>query len=294
MSSISRRDRAGFTLVELLTVVVIIGILLSLMTPAIQAARESARQAKCMNHQKELAKAVLLYEGSKKHFPGYVNQFGANPNRLSWVAVIFSDLGREDLWLQCRAGNIQPIRVDQLVCPSDLDWEAEPARLSYVANCGRDDTGDIPPDQPYNGVFHDHFSVPLAQQVRLSASDISDGTQQTLMLSEHITEAQWTDSTEPQVGFTWKVAPGKTILDRWRINDPDINPNTAPGSLPGVCASNHPGGMIVTFCDEHAYFLREDIDYRVLQHLMTPDSQKAWVQAGSGINVAGTLDEGDY
>lgn len=287
-----------------MVVVVIIGMLVSLLFPAVQAARESARQAKCTNHQKELATAITQYQTAKGRFPGYVNRFGKNA-ALNWVAVIFPHLGLGDLWRKCRAGemaDIELVRVGQLVCPSDLDWQHEPARLSYVANCGRVDAGvgdgTTPPDFACNGVFHNHSVTPPSQgpAVHVSSSDIRDGAQQTLMLSEHVTPARWSETGERQVGFMWGLANDESTLAQLRFTgaDPaDPQPgDREPG--PGNASSNHPGGVIVTFCDGHTQFLREDVHYRVYQHLMTPNSHKAWVQAGSGINLAGTLGEGDY
>ncbi len=63
------RNQGGFTLVELLVVITIIGILIGLLLPAVQAARESARRAQCTNNLKQIGLAVLNYEGSLRAYP---------------------------------------------------------------------------------------------------------------------------------------------------------------------------------------------------------------------------------
>jgi prepilin-type N-terminal cleavage/methylation domain-containing protein/prepilin-type processing-associated H-X9-DG protein len=66
-----RRHRAsgGFTLVELLVVITIIGILISLLLPAVNSARESGRSAQCKNNLKQLATAILAHEEAQGIFP---------------------------------------------------------------------------------------------------------------------------------------------------------------------------------------------------------------------------------
>lgn len=72
-----KRTHSGFTLVELLVVITIIGILMGLLIPAVNAARESARRAQCNTQIKNLALAAVQHENTKGALPGYMNKYGA-------------------------------------------------------------------------------------------------------------------------------------------------------------------------------------------------------------------------
>jgi prepilin-type N-terminal cleavage/methylation domain-containing protein len=82
-SAIEIRKRTAFTLVELLVVITIIGILIALLLPAAQMAREAARQTQCRSNLKQIALAWLLHEETQKALPtgGWGYAWAGEPTR---------------------------------------------------------------------------------------------------------------------------------------------------------------------------------------------------------------------
>jgi prepilin-type processing-associated H-X9-DG protein len=142
--------------VELLVVITIIGMLVSLLLPAIQAAREAGRRSTCQNNMRQCTLAMMQVAENKKAYPGYVNTISTSQSikhiRATWVIPILPQLERNDLFQNWqKVGTItggvfttlptamtnsfySPMEV--LICPSNSNPDLGGNPLSYVVNTG--------------------------------------------------------------------------------------------------------------------------------------------------------------
>ena len=178
--------RRAFTLIELLIVIAIIAVLIALLLPAIQASREHARRAQCVNNLLQLGLALGNYASTHSVLPpGVVNATGpiANlPNGYhhGWTVQILPFIGQNNIYTHINVNEgvyadsnmtVRGVRVATFLCPSDGRWSS--GMISY-AGCHHDVEAAIAADN--HGVLY------LNSHVRFD--DITDGPAQTILLGE--------------------------------------------------------------------------------------------------------------
>ncbi|HTN73614.1 MAG TPA: DUF1559 domain-containing protein, partial [Pirellulaceae bacterium] len=139
-----RRSNGGFTLVELLVVIAIIGILVSLLLPAVQSAREAARRMQCQNNIKQLGLALHNYHGAMDCFPPGVNSLaGEDPGtttnfQRNWVISILPYIEQQALYdsfnfskaISATENSLpRAVKLNAMLCPSD-----QPSAAAYIGN----------------------------------------------------------------------------------------------------------------------------------------------------------------
>jgi len=275
-----RPRRRGFTLVEMLVVITIIGMLMSMLLPAVQASVEQARRIKCLTNTRELSKAVLAYENYYERFPGYTNDVSGN--QVSWVVMILPQLDREPEWEDWSDGstpNNQDIKyMSNMICESDPPDSTEGAHNSYVINAGYYQDND---KRTANGIAHDQTGA----GVRMSVDQIQDGLDRTLLIAENIQAANWSEIGKGPNSFVWH----QTANENRKVNGNKTDaPPAATNELDSARPSSfHPGGVNVAFCGQNAQFMREDVDYEVYIQLMTTDNEESSAPAAVKNRIVG-------
>jgi prepilin-type N-terminal cleavage/methylation domain-containing protein len=150
-----RAARVGFTLVELLVVIAIIGILVALLLPAVQAAREAARRASCMNNLKQIGIALQNYHSAHKTFPvGAALQEGT-----TWSGFILPYM-EETALADLLAANAKKVHYYYHTDPNYttlVDPYRNVAALETVIPTYRCPTNTLPEHMPDRGHVSGHY-----------------------------------------------------------------------------------------------------------------------------------------
>jgi prepilin-type N-terminal cleavage/methylation domain-containing protein len=125
--------RSGFTLIELLVVISIIAVLMSLILPAVQSAREAGRRTQCLNNIRNVALAIHNSAAARSGGLPYVDEGGYN-----WPVSLLRYMDRADIADSMAVSTVavNSTYLAVLVCPNDLNNFQQGYGLSYAVNCG--------------------------------------------------------------------------------------------------------------------------------------------------------------
>lgn len=260
-------DRSAFTLVELLVVVAIIGILISMLLPAVQQVREAARRVSCSNNIAQLGIALHNFEFGHEHLPpGVINPTGpilSQPigQHVSFLVELLPYIdqsgiaNRFDKSLGTYAPANAPAREQKISlfeCPSDY-FPAHDGTAGLTSYAGCHHSMEAPIDTDNNGL--------LFLNSEISYADIHDGSSNTILIGELLFDQSsnlgWASGTRASLRNTGPIvmAPGAVPA--------------APTNLKevGGFGSRHPSITNFCFADGRVSSITDSIDPIIYQNL---------------------------
>jgi len=296
MNFMKTRARAhGFTLIELLVVIAIIAVLIGLLLPAVQSAREAARRIQCVNNMKQLALAEHNYHDVNNVFTTSQNfsldSTGQLPIYASsgWRVTILPYIEQQNLWNAYNTNvlvwdpenmnTIIDVSINAYHCPSDAkvaqrydvgpQFTSVPVFMHFSSYAGNNGVWfNYTRPTPYSAwpTMQIGASGTLGVMFQLSnvgISAITDGTSNTFMLGEW---AYGKLSPSDEACWHWWVGykPGDaTFATMYPINPFNKcanSGNAVADSYDLSAGSFHPGGANFAMCDGSVKFMKETIN----------------------------------
>lgn len=218
-----------------LTTIAIVGTLVGLLLPAVQAAREAARKNTSMNNMKQIMLALHNHHDATGRFPAHAKYSADGKPLLSWRVTILPQLGEQALYEQFRLDEPWDSEHNRQLIPLMPEFYVDPSSPKYATEDGF---------THYLAVKGEGLAFDKSERGRGFAL-FRDGSSNTIMVVQCNDDAAvpW---TKPQ----------------------DIEPSKQ-NPLAGLAGGFHPGVFLAGFADGHVRSISEDIDPETFYHLLT-------------------------
>ena len=250
----SRVSRRGFTIVELLVVITIIGLLVGLLLPAVQAVREAARRMQCQNNLHQIGIAMHNYHAAfRKLPPGGIEVRPETPRgkQIAWSAMVLPFLEQSAVYSKINFNYAFDHPVNREVAATPIETYLCPSTSRpEVLNRGKGATD-------YGGIYGERILTTnypprgvLIHDQAIRFRDVTDGLTRTLMISEdaNFRDGQW--------------------INAWNLFDQAFPINRAP-SFENDIRSMHPQGANGLFADGSVVFMNESMELELLASICT-------------------------